>query len=454
MNSLRLKFLFLSILMISLVVLALPEFSFKIGDREFTYPSVGFSRIGLGVDFASFTKGEEIFSSERFVGVVTLDETIDLNAKSEIGQNIVSQIRNRINIAKLNGIDVQYSIVENNLNILIDIPSNYENKSIYAEFLTKQGDIEFYAIAISQPDANRIILEDYNITKVGISNIVDINDQRFRVKNLVLTVENDKITEIRQIQALLSGGAGQEEISSRAGINIDGVQTLDLIPDQTNASILRGVINSIEVPFDYDPNGKLNTDLLRITQSYFLEEDSIDQEINLNAQTENISPRFNPEGATFISWMLIFSMVIVIVYILNKNGISRGLDLALLTAFLMIFSIVIAKLLIAPISYGLILSFVLYFLYSIFIHKNILSTIDKEVYSTEKTSIRNTLATQFLLVILVNKFTGNSTFLIDFLGGLVVLSFVNYVLLYILIPTIHQKNFQRFTYLDLIKNKK
>lgn len=452
MNLLRLKFVLILLFILTLAVLALPEFSFSIGNREFTYPSVGFSKVGLGVDFASLKKGDEIFSSEKFTANVDIDSSLDRNAKNEIGEKIVEQIRDRVVLAELSGIDVQYTLDNEKLNVTIEIPADYEKRSVYAEYLTKRGVIEFFAIASAQPDANRISIEDYNITNVGIANSIDVNSQRYQIPNLALNVEDTKITEIRQIQALLDSASQEQQVNARAGINIDGVQTLDIIPDQKNQTVLRGVINSVEVPFDYDPGGKFIQDILKINKAYFQQTDPIKQEINLEGQTENISPKFNPEGATFLAWMTIFAMLIVLIYIVNKYGVNSGINISLFSGLLILLSVVVSKLLLAPISYGLILAYVLYFPISIFLNKDILTTRDVEIYINQKLNLRNSLIIQFILLVLTAKISSESLVLVDFINGLIVLTFANYVLLYTLVPVIFEIQKRKLSFVDFIKN--
>ncbi len=393
MNTKILKIFLTVILFIVLIVLALPEFSFTVGGNTYTYPSVGFSRIGIGADYGSFDRGKDVFASEKFSGEINFgEEEISNEEKKAFLEKAVETINNRIQFAQINDIDVYGEIVNDSYILNLSIPRYYTEKEDYASWLLSQGDVTFrYLVDPADPSSQL----DFNVKVSDIKSVSFSNNLRFQqnvdagdetsqtrqtsitASNLVIKVDERRVEELRILpnfvtyyNRFFSG----EELGSN--LVVDGTKTLQLIRDDNNETTMRALILDSEA-------AKASFDSLNIVHSYFREEAPLEYPITLNEQSSAIAPSFNPQGTTFIALSIIVGLGLLVLNLGKSIKTRRSIFFVSSISFTLLVLITILKFVQTPISSGFIIGVLTIITIYSFIILDLINSDDKEVLRTK-----------------------------------------------------------------------
>jgi len=401
----RIKFYLSIIFILVLVVLALPEFSLNTGGKDYRYPSVGFGKIGIGADYGSFRKSKDIFPSEKLFSEVDFTEsTLTNEEKLTEVEKIKDVVRQRVDFANLYDVIVKYEITGEKYYITLEFPEYYSYADVYARWLTKKGEIEFFA---SQTDVgqNTLDLLDYDVENVDISGSIAFVDSagqttsRVSVPNLELTINPNKTVTIDYIKNL---GSTASEGSVTPRLNIDGLYTMDVIAHEKSNNKLRAILSGVGIPTDADPGSKFGKDILNITQAYFIEKEPLKFSVNLTNITEPVAPIFNPEGGTFMAATIIFGAATVAIFIFKRLNFKRSLLFVLLTASNILLTVNLLKLINYYISSGLVVGFLIAFIINTIILAELLST---ETTAVEKNNVNFRVLSTFTLLAALGLYT-------------------------------------------------
>ncbi len=345
MNIKTFKIFLTIITFILLLVLALPEFTFNLNGQTYRYPSVGFSRIGIGADYGSLTQGKDVYASEVFTANVDFgEEEISSEDKRDFLTKAVNTIDSRIKFAEIYDITVQGEITNDEYKLNLIIPNNYPEREVYADWLFSRGEIEFrYLVDPNNPESEidfEVSEEDIKTIRYAsnISFQQNVDDgaggsqtQRSSVSgsNLVISVDDRRIDSVRRLPNFVSyfnRFFSGEEIG--ANMIIDGEKILHIIRDDINESTMRALLVESSDP-------RSNYNILNIVHSLFTEDEALAYSINLVEETKVEAPVFNPEGTTLIAGSIIVGLGLLVLNvgkslkarktILFISGISFGL---------------------------------------------------------------------------------------------------------------------------------
>ena len=358
-----------------LIILALPEFSLNIGNTIFTYPSVGFSKIGIGADFGSLTKGKDIYSGKIHTGTVQFgDQNLKESEKREYLTKTIKTISNRLNFAELYDVEVKGEIKNNQYNIILIFPNYYESTGTYTQWILSRGEITFS----NGQDNNIIIIED--IRTVAYSNnirfeqTVNNNDGQSSVRqnsvtgsNLILDVNPRREKEIRRLPSFVSyfndffSGQG-----TKASLLIDEVNQLALIRDDNNPTHIR------VLPLDAETS-IVRKDILSIVNSYFREESALRYPIEINPEFGTSAPLFNLEGTTFIAITIIIGLIFLTLTLSRHLKRKKTILFVSSMAFSLLVLINILKFVQTPISSGFIVGIIFIIVFYTFVFFDLLN---------------------------------------------------------------------------------
>ncbi|MCA9386540.1 hypothetical protein KC669_00750 [Candidatus Dojkabacteria bacterium] len=368
MNTKRLK-VFLTLILITIfIVLALPEFSFSIGNKTITYPSVGFSKIGIGADYGSLRKGQGIYPDQVYTGVINFeDKELSTEEKQTYLELLLSTIENRINAAKVNDIKVEGIVSDEEYRVSFHIPSYYERKEEYVKALLRRGDLalQYTAGGVDLP---------FNLTAENIRSISIAQNIKYKQTvqgqegspsqtqessisglNLKLYFNSDAKTEVLRLPSFVN--YFQSVLNGEpygANLLIDGEVTHDLVSDDSDFTLIRAI------PRDID-NEKTRQDVAEIILTYFEQETPLDFNTVISDNVVSSAPAYNADGTTLIAVSAILGIGLLVIALIKQIGFSKAMAFSEMFMFTVLLTIAIIKFVQAPISAGFILGILILF---------------------------------------------------------------------------------------------
>lgn len=353
---------------IVMVALALPEFKVKFGDSEFTYPGIGFSRIGIPVDYPSFTEGKDIFGAYEFRAEFNFgDVELREDQKSSAVSRTLEIIRNRVNFSGFSDMEVTSQKINDKYYLSLKIPNNYSDAEQYARWLIGRGVVSFenFQIIGEEFSENPILINDSDIASMSpglnvryTTQARDANGnnvdqvQGIRAEHLVFRINESKIAEIAKLADFVNYAttvqSGQPYLTN---IVFDGFISLNIFKDDFDDSIIRAF-----------PQGSLTNitarDQMKVVTSYFRSK-PLDFELNLSDENPatSIAASYNPEGGTLVAIGFMISFGLIAVDLTRRFGSRKSSIILGVWTYTMLTIVNIAKLLVLPINLGTILGF-------------------------------------------------------------------------------------------------
>lgn len=363
-----LKVTLIIIFAITMFALAIPEFKVKIGDNEFIYPSIGFSRIGIPVDYPSFTQGKGIFGSKEFKAEFNFSSTeLREDQKSSAVSRTLEIIRDRINFSGFADIEVTSQKINSNYYLNLKIPNNYVDAEQYARWLTGRGIVSFENLQLigEEFSENPILINDTDIVNVfselNVRYTTQVRDangnnvsqiQGIRADHLVFRIDKSKSAEITKLSDFVNYAttvqSGKPYLSN---IVFDGSISLNIFKDDFDDSIIRAF-----------PQGRLTSvtarDQMKVIKSYF-RSSPLNVELNISDEkpSTSIPPIYNPEGGTVVAIGFMIGFVVIAVDLARRFGLRKSSIILGVWTYTILTTINFAKLLILPINLGTVLGF-------------------------------------------------------------------------------------------------
>lgn len=359
-----LKSILTVLVFIVLIVLALPEFSFNIGETTFTYPSVGFSKINVPVDYGSFTKGEGVYATEQYSASVDLSSIDERESKDEVFQSIVNTISERLNYAGLHDMHIYGESSNDSYTLRLNIPIYVDDNDLLANWIFAQGNIGFNYLLNPEDPASVIGFEvtDKDVIAVDYTNSIRYqqvsddgqggtvtNNASANGGNLLIKTDERVINEVRKLPNFINY-ANQFYSGQLIGsvMTVDDSLELQIIRDDFEDSLIRAL-------FSEASTAKSNYNILSIVQSYFREAAPIGYDITVNEEISAVAPTYNPEGTTMIALSFIVGVGLLILNFSRKLKLKKTAILGSSLAFVMLLTTVILKLVQTPISIGFVI---------------------------------------------------------------------------------------------------
>lgn len=363
------KLFLIGLLGLILFAFALPEFTFQVGSNTVRYPSIGFSRIGIPRDFGSFQRSSGLFADAKYYAQISFDseeveegttiETISDEQKWEISNAALRTIQNRLNYANLYDITAEVVKEDVNFYIALTFPQYYQNQANYVEWITAPGDLNLITSSSSLNLNDVLSAQVTQNLKIAQTSGTIRQIQAVQVPNIALTFDTeDDGTEFLRLFSTLEIGAD----GAIAQLTIDGAANFLPYAEADSGNIIKFIPN-------VQGDNKSVQDYLKLVTSYFQEEQPLSLSIVFTDRIENVSPLFNPEGGAFISITLTIGMILIMLFVLRKLKIEKGIrfiTIFLLTQLSVIFllKLTIAYLsittLVAYLICSVILAFVVY----------------------------------------------------------------------------------------------
>ncbi len=423
MNYFKIKLLFFFLSIFVLLAFALPEFTVNIKDKNYRYPSIGFSKIGIPKDFGSFKPSNGIFSSTIIRGIIDFgDASQDLN-KDEEAESILKQIKNRALAAGL--YDLEINLEESSKTtyyLSITFPNYYTNKNSIASWLVTKGEIIFITDESFQ-------ISDADITNVELSYNYPFDTTNGKIytfnENLRLKLSKDLKPEF---DSFILSSSAQSFI-----MTVDGSLTYQLVPQtKEETPTLRGFLST--------ENIDLETLIIamNLTKSYFEENTPLSWNVQIEESlTENVVPEFNPDGARTIAITFIISTILLGLYIMYKYGVRNALWFLLVLTLEITFLIVLLKFFSATLSIGTIIGFIISYLLFTGLNIEIITTDFKEITNLKKSTRLDSILL-IIIVILLLMWTDLPGIIKDVFGVVISLCAVIIAISFIYLTTFKQ----------------
>lgn len=353
---------------IIMFALAIPEFKVKIGDTEFIYPGIGFSRIGIPVDYPSFTEGKDVFGSNEFKAEFNFGEAeLREDQKSSAVNRSLEIIRDRINFAGFSDIEVSSQKINEKYYLNLKIPNNYTDSEQYARWLIGRGVVSFenFQLIGEEFSENPLLINDTDIksifSELNVRYTTQARDangnnvdqvQGLRAEHLVIQIDETKSAEVAKLVDFVSYAttvqSGQPYLTN---IVFDGFITLNIFRDDFDNNTIRAF-----------PQGSLTNvtarDQMKVVTSYFRSK-PLDFELNLSDENPAIpvAATYSPEGGTVVAIGFIIGFGLIAIDMIRRYGFRKSIISLGIWAYTIITMINVAKLLVLPINLGTVLGF-------------------------------------------------------------------------------------------------
>ncbi|MCA9380873.1 hypothetical protein KC678_01270, partial [Candidatus Dojkabacteria bacterium] len=333
--------------------------------RELTYPSVGFSRIGIGADYGSLRKGKDIYAQEVFSAQIDFgEEELSAQEKDAYLSKVLDTIETRVEAAKIN--DITFEGIETNgtYSIALYIPSYYEDKEEYAKALLRQGKLSLEYVSGDTDIPFDLNIE--NVKSVSIAQNIKYSqtvsnpdgssqtrDNSIAGLNIKMYFDKDARTEVLRLPGFVNYFQGVLNGESYgAHMLVDGAYTHDIVSDDSDFTLIRALPRDVA-------SEKARQDIAEVILTYFEQDQPLQYQINLANESSALAPNYNPEGTTFIAVSFIIGIALLVLALIKQIGLWKAIAFTEMLAFGILLTTVIIKFVQAPISSGFIIGAIL-----------------------------------------------------------------------------------------------
>ncbi len=412
MKSIKLKIIFIAISLFILGALALPEFSLSINGKEYTYPGIGFGKIGIGTDYGSLVPSSGLFSENKYYTLIDFASAdIPENERRTEAEKIEAIIAQRIKYAKLYDISLRLEVKEGNYYITLEIPKNYNNPEEYAKWLSGNGRIGFFQ-GFSTDETARIDVYDYDLQGNILFETIVIGEQSY--KTFTFNIKEEKAS-------LISSLVSNSETGGMV-MGIDATPAFLVQPALSTDNQNYSVTNLRAIPLgSYSSDAVI--DFINITRAYFQESEPIETNLVFDIQAENIEPMYNNEGGRAVAFTFIIALALICLWFVQKHGIRKAIFASFAFATFFLIYIDALKFVRANLSYGTLLGiFITIIITTVFVEEFMKSTIENFLAILKK--YRYIALAMLVNLIILYKLNFDLGFVYDFIGALTLSSLV------------------------------
>jgi hypothetical protein len=291
-----------------LFILALPQFSIKIGDSEIKFPRIDLSLADASSNVGNFRRGYGLYPTNEVKAQVDLSTFENKETKFE---EVVTKVQNRAGYAGLFDVEISKVIQDDNYYITFEYPEYYSEVDYLTEWLTKRGEIKFNIDSVD----STILIDSDILGEIGV-----LYDQTYK-HHIRFSVNANKLLELTS--ALQSAQTGLT-------ITLDGEQVFQVgQPYQADIdnNYLRAIPSDATVALS-----SFRSTYLQIFKSYFAEPTAMDVSITSTGEVSSVSAEYPLTGSIKLS-ALIVAIGFLIMIIAAAILLSQEKRLAFILSF-------------------------------------------------------------------------------------------------------------------------
>ncbi len=334
----KLKITFIIISIIFLFVTVIPQFTIKISGKEFNYPDINLSLVDIESSLFKPKQSSGVFPSQ-----IVLVQVESLGNMSI--EEVIQTIRTRIEYSGLYDIQVSTDTINDTQAIVLEFPKYYSNPNSIAQYLVKNGKIDFSNI---NPTQNNPI----NLKDTDISGSIDLQYTRdytsAGVQFMEFNFDKSKATDLSD-----AFKASQNQLNVRVDNQTEFIM---LYAPQSQYSDTTDAQTKVRA-FPLNLDDSLETQKIKqsIFRTYFL---SKPMDTNLFVSNDLIissESDYAPYGPATISVAFIFPTLTMLGYVFYKQGKKSFVNLSLTSTLYILIVLNLIKLISVTISYGTLL---------------------------------------------------------------------------------------------------
>lgn len=398
MSLLKFKYTIVILFAIILGILALPQFHFTIGDKEFRFPDVSLSLIDSNSKLGNFKKSVGLYPSKEVKASIDFGTTpFNSDEKSVILNQYIDIINQRIAYSGLTDLKARGETNNSDYSIIITYPDYYTDKVTFTKWLTAQGKISF--LNENGDSLNPLDIYDYDIdVSIGIDYLEKVGN------HLVFKIKADKTTT-------LANALGSSS-NSAIVMGIDDSPAYIVVAHSTLSGYVRAIANTT----DANKNA-----YLYITRTYFLTDKPLEYKMNVASEEINVPSTYATDGGSILGIAFVLSAVALLIGAVSRYKFKGAVTFGLMLTSYISLIIVLLKLLSAPLSIATVFGFIIAYIIGVIVIWNILKLNPEESRSQFN---KHLLFSGILLIttIAVYKLMPNLYIFNDLIGVLVIAS--------------------------------
>lgn len=389
----------------SLFALALPEFSFAFGGNTYTYPSIGFSRIGVPSDFPSLRKSTDLFTANIYSVELTFTDDIEDSRRNDILDDYVTRIQDRINHSGLHAITVKLVQVNNeNYELELIVPEDFVGAETIIPVLTSRGEISF-----EEGLTNPINLNDYDIMGVPTQAFYDfVTNNSIATRELIpafggffgqlieYRLEVIKGFEVLPSFEQQSDNDGNVLSSGLVTMSVDNSPVIQLSP--MFDPFTRNNVGTLLVGRPFGSIGANTPHFYSVISHLFTEESPVDSTLVTTFDINDAETRlseYSVDGLHFIYITFGVSILLLGMYWLRKYGFRQLLAMTYILLTSILGFLVVAKVVQASLSIGTVFGIIFAIVLSAFVIEQF---VKNQSVAEAKTYLINIINTHLLVL--------------------------------------------------------
>lgn len=413
----RLKIIFVVVWIAAMLILAIPNFSFTLGDRTFNINYADRLAEKVGSTLGNFERSSGTFESREVRANLTFSEN-DLSdqEKRTILEDYHKIINNRAKTANLYDVSITSKIYPDSgaYSLVFTYPEYYSDPIKYTSWLTSKGEFSFITADAENPVP--LSLTGYDITgSINLDYLDTVGS------HIVFRFKNEQIPLLQQ--------AFQSTQGSYFLMNIDSIpQYFILQYDQfinTNEDLVRALpTQAVSIS-----NTKERNDFLNITRTYFLN-NSLENSFTVLQDSNVIKPIFKNSSTLFTAEMFIIGAMLLGIFLYIKFRRFGIVKYTLIQLSFVLTFVAALKILSSTLSISFIVGFVLiYFIINTLSYYLLMQQDSEENIDESLRLVRDLSIFGFLLLTIVYRLVPNLNIFTDAVGviliGLIVLAFMS-----------------------------
>lgn len=405
----RLKILFVVVWILGMLILALPTFSFTLGDQTINVNYSDRIVARLGSSLGNFNRSGGVFNSnEVTVELSFIESDLTTDEKRAKLDEYLNIIGNRAEAANLYDVSISAKNYPDGetYGLTFSYPEYYKDPVKYTEWLSAKGSFSFVTADSANPTT--LVFDAYDIT-----NTINLDYLDTVGTHLVIRFNTDTIPYLQQAFA---------ENSSNAYflMNIDSIPSYFIIQYDQYSNTNEEIVRAIPTQAINLPDSKERNDYLNITRSYFLNNEFEDT-FSVVQEPKFIHAIYKNTSGVFIAEMFIASAVLIALFFYSrfrKFGITKYVLMQL--SFVLTF-VVALKVLAGILSISFIVGFILvYFITQAISYYLLTKQEDEDLIKENLRLFRDTSIFGFILLSLIFKLIPNLGIFTDIVGVLLI----------------------------------
>lgn len=340
----KFKFSISVLLFFVLVALALPTFSFNIGDQKFLYPNIDFSLIDSSSQLGNLRRGRGLYPTKEVRASVDFSTaTLDDSKRGEVLNEYLLRIRERARLSGFYDVEIWSEVVDSTYYLVFNYPDHYKSVDKYTEWLTGKGVINFSVFSQT--------LQSAGITDLDVRGQIIITYISQLGSHLQFQFDAAKKGQLTQLLTPQS-----EQQVGFFLMDVDGKEQFFVRQYELNDE----ASNTVRaLPINYsDTESEDKNILLSIIRTYFSERKALDYSFIVNPHVETIPSEMSADGTRFVAIMAFVSVLAIGVLIFIKFKLIGFTKYILMVGSFLSLYVVILKYTNTMLSIGTIVGFI------------------------------------------------------------------------------------------------